>query len=162
MRPWSATIIPPQLDGRTLDLFCELLTELNADYLRQTPGVPDLYASGVRYASDAQALAGGPEDWPTIPWLIHRWNTARIGADCKKLAAWRAAELRVRGGEKRARCVAEASWDGRGGGRVLWHVSVKRQDGSIEDVSAHLGMHEHLAANPIPAALVAGRWLRRW
>lgn len=162
MRPWSATIIPPQLDKRTLDLFCELQTELNADYLRHHPGVPDLYASGVLYASDSQALSGGPEDWPTIPWVIHRWRAYRRGSDCKVLSAWRAAELRVRGGEKRARCVSESSWDGRGGGRVLWHVMVQRQDGSIEDVSAHLGMHEHLQANPLPAALVSGRRFRPW
>jgi hypothetical protein len=152
VRPWSATITPPTLDGRTLDAFCELLAQLNVWYLEDTPGCPDLYASGVRYASDAQAIAGGPEDWPAIPWLIFRWNRWGIGADCKKLASWRVAELRVRDRERGARCVHESRWEG---GRVLYHVLVQRADGSREDPSVALGMREYLARNPIPA-LVSG------
>jgi hypothetical protein len=100
VRPWSATVTPPVLDGRYLDSLCELLTQWNVLYLEDTPGVPDLYLSGVRYASDTQAIAGGPEEWLSIPWLIHRARTYGLGADCKKLCAWRAAELRVRDRER--------------------------------------------------------------
>ena len=152
MRPWSATLVPPLLDGRTLDAFCDLLTQLNVWYLEDTPGVPDLYASGVRYASDYEAIGGQPERWDSIPWLIARWRKHGIGADCKRLCAWRAAELRVRDRE-RARCTHTSRWEG---GRVLFHVLVERADGSLEDPSAILGMHEHLARNPLPPALVAG------
>lgn len=137
MRPWAATFTPALLDERTLELLCDTLTTLDVWYLREHPEAPLLYASGIRYASDADALEGHPESWVTIPWLIRRAASGK-GTDCKNLAAWRCAELRVRHGQPRARCVWSRFWDGR---RVIYHVAVQLEDGSVEDPSAILGMH---------------------
>lgn len=151
MRCWSACIVPPTLDGRTLDLLTESLTQLNCWFLEDNPDAPLLYASGVRYSHDEDALSGRPEQWHSIPHTIDRWERLGLGADCKRLAAWRCAELRVRHRE-RARCDHDEREDPYG--RLLFHVFVRRADGSIEDPSEILGMVEHVAANPLPAPML--------
>lgn len=132
MRPWSATITPPQLDRRTLALFCELLTELDAQYLADHPETPLLYESGVWYEPDEDAIMGEPESWRSIPWVIVDAKRGK-GADCKRLAAWRTAEARVRHGFSRAVCDSTVTW---GGDRWLYHVFTDLGDGTQEDPSA--------------------------
>jgi hypothetical protein len=168
MRPWAATITPPQLDARSLGLLCDTITQLNCWYLEDVPETPLIYLSGVRYGSDEDALAGGPEDWNCIPGVLADARRGK-GVDCKRLAAWRCAELRVRLGYRRARCVWTQAWDGE---RVLYHVFIEYGDGRAcscslfpslhaahEDPSAILGMH--LQQRPQPA-LVAGRRALAW
>lgn len=89
--------------------------------LANNPTVPPLYQAGVRYKRER------PDQWspPTDVWRRGR-------GDCEDLAAWRAAELRARG--EHARAVAYRS------GPRMWHVVVRRADGSIEDPSKKLGM----------------------
>jgi hypothetical protein len=106
------------------------LVALDRLYLRTHPRTPRLYQAGVRYLRDADfgtQKTPASELWLTIPDCI-----AAGGADCKVLAAWRCAELVERDGEA-AECVLSRSGN-------LWHVRVKRGDGSIEDPSKILGM----------------------
>jgi hypothetical protein len=89
---------------------------------REGRPLPPIYASGVRYdRRDASER-----------WQLPTETMARRRGDCEDLAAWRAAELRVRG--ERARVGVR-----RTGPRVL-HAVVVRGDGSIEDPSKRLGM----------------------
>jgi hypothetical protein len=134
--PWAALFVPTELTPRTLDMLCEMLVLDNVDYLRAHPETPPLYASGVRYEGEED---GGPEEWLSIP---HVLELARhgYGSDCKRLAAWRCAELRV-GGEG-ARCVWSAHPEG---DKLVLHVRVKRGSGHLEDPSEVLGMRDYYA-----------------
>lgn len=67
----------------------EALAESNLIYLAKNPRVPPLARAGIKYRHDKTER---PELWLSIPEVI-----ARGWADCKCLAAWRIAELRVRG-----------------------------------------------------------------
>jgi len=100
------------------------LTAYNAAWLRAHPSAPSLYAAGVRYARERR----GEERWQTLPELLR----AKRG-DCEDLACARAAELQVDGdewAEARARKVRQG----------LWHITVRRGDGTSEDPSRVLGM----------------------
>lgn len=134
-QPWAALVVPPDLDGQYLEEFCEFLTRLNERFLRAHPETPFLYKSGAFYRLQ-------PEYWLSVPWAIHAVRMG-VGLDCKSLSAWRVAELRVRFNEPRARCVwtAYPTTD-----KVVYHVWVQRGDGSFEDPSANLGMHQALAS----------------
>jgi hypothetical protein len=92
------------------------------------PDTPPLYTAGVRWQKETPTHGGHNEErFLTIPLVrMLGWG------DCDDLAAWRAAELQ-RSGE-RARAVVYAVRPG------LWHVVVRRGDGSIEDPSTRLGM----------------------
>lgn len=85
---------------------------------------PPLYMSGVRYRREPR----GGEDWQTADRVL-----ARMAGDCEDLAAWRAAELRVYGGEHAIATVKRT-------GPRMWHAVVLRADGSIDDPSRALGM----------------------
>jgi hypothetical protein len=129
VRQPGVVVLPQLLDGSTLEPLCEALTVINERYLRQVPRTPNLYESGVRYTLL-------PEYWMSIPWALW-YASLGYGVDCKVLAAWRAAELRVRYGERGARCV----WSKyEMPGKVVYHVRVRRADGRIEDPSVLLGM----------------------
>jgi hypothetical protein len=104
------------------------LTEINAAYLRANLNAPRLYSSGVRYRRDPN----GRELWWDIPVTLR----ARFG-DCKKLACWRAAELRER---DYINAVALPVLQSSAGGVVLVHVIVQLPDGRTEDPSRILGM----------------------
>lgn len=148
-QPWAALLVPPTLNEETLAVLCETLTLLDAIWLRDHPETPNLYDAGVRY----ELL---PEYWMSVPWAL-AWAARGRGLDCKVLAAWRAAELRVRGGEKSARCVYSKHL---APGKVVYHVRVRRADGSIEDPSARLGMQ-----SVIPPSFAGGpgsRGARPW
>lgn len=108
-------------------------------WLANYPQTPGIYASGVKYvpehpAFDKKTLG---EDWKTIPQLIVDGY-----GDCEDLAAWRAAELRVRGIPaipivKVRRLPNGGPW------RAHAVVSI---GGKIEDPSAKLGMYNYSAA----------------
>jgi hypothetical protein len=100
------------------------LTQTNVGYLREHRRVPALYDSGVYYCKDER---GKEKQWWDIPMVI-----ANGCADCKALAAWRAAELIVAG------YPAEPIVTTRDG--LLFHVIV-RVANQVEDPSALLGMH---------------------
>lgn len=130
MRLWLNICVP--VAGATgLEAALECLVALDRVYLRTHPRAPRIYDAGIRYLRDADGASQDTppsELWLTVPDCI-----AAGGADCKVLAAWRCAELRERDGELGARCVLSRV------GR-LWHVRVRRSDGTIEDPSRVLGM----------------------
>lgn len=107
-------------------MLLELLAKDEA-YLRENPQTPLLIDSGVRYEREPP----GQELWLTIPWVRLMGH-----GDCEDLACWRAAELRVRGEDARPFHTLRYTPKGR-----LYHIRVKRADGTIEDPSAALGMY---------------------
>lgn len=127
--PWAALYVPAELDVSTVEDFAEILTRQNVRYLMAHPETPLLYQSGAFYRIQ-------PEYWLSIPWALQATRQGR-GVDCKVLAAWRAAELRVFGGEPYTRCVGSEHPTPT---EILYHVRVLRQDGRLEDPSAALGM----------------------
>lgn len=103
-------------------------TDINEAYLRSRLNTPDLYESGVFYREDPP----GKEIWRDIPRIL------RVGhADCKKLAPWRAAELRVK---KSIAATAIPVLQTMASGVILVHVIVELPDGRTEDPSRILGM----------------------
>lgn len=113
-----------------LEAALEALVSLDRVYLRSHPSTPALYQAGVRYLRDVDERDQGrpaAELWYTIPDVLRSG-----GADCKCLAAWRVSELREAGEAARVYVVHPAP--------RLWHIQVRRSDGSIEDPSAILGM----------------------
>lgn len=87
---------------------------------------PPLYSGAVRYRTSR----GERGHWKTLRELME----SGFG-DCADLAAARVAELIVSGEDRRARPVVRSTK--RSG---LYHVVVRRKDGSIEDPSKILGM----------------------
>lgn len=124
--------LPSPACKQSLRIFVRALTAYNQMWLAKHPDTPDLYASGVRYATQPV----GMERFKTIPGVLEAGN-----GDCDQLACWRAAELRVR---HKVQALPEVIRISEG----LWHVFVVMPDGTAEDVSAHLGMH-------VPAVMVA-------
>jgi hypothetical protein len=104
----------------------EALTAVNVSWLREH-AAPWLYESGVRYEEEPP----GRDEWQDIPETLLR----REG-DCEDLACWRLAELRARSGEHALPFVKRAVH----GPRTIYHVAVRRADGSLEDPSRILGM----------------------
>lgn len=91
--------------------------------------VPCLYDSGVRYEEEPKNTI---EEFATIPVVLSRgWG------DCDDLAPWRVAELQEEGERAHIRVQWKKTRNGR-----LFHIVVRREDGSIEDPSAILGMYE--------------------
>ena len=111
----------------TLVRLLEALTAVNEAWLREHPSAPWLYESGVRYEEEPL----GRDDWQDIPETLARRN-----GDCEDLGCWRVAELRVRSGEHAVPFVRRAL----AGPRTVYHVAVRRADGTIEDPSRILGM----------------------
>lgn len=118
---------------RALDRWLEMLVQQNLDYLREHPETPRLRDSGVRYFHE-----GIVDEWMDIPEALHEGVT-----DCKSLAAWRVAELRLSGEDPDARCTKKLAVvdDPDAGQLMLYHVIVQRSDGCIEDPSTELGMN---------------------
>ena len=107
-------------------VMCGALTTLNRVFIqacaRLGRKVPELYKSGVYYHHEL-----GPERWWTIQDVLrHGW------ADCKSLAAYRAAELRERGIDATAVPIQKSAH--------LVHVVVRLPSGKCEDPSRVLGM----------------------
>ena len=120
-------VVGPANSQAGLEAFLGCLHSLNVLYLETQNGVPALYTSGVFYRRSPPFRQ--EERWLTIP------EVQRLGAgDCKHLAAWRSAELVASGEDARARPEIYLVRPG------LWHVVVRRGDGTIEDLSKNLGM----------------------
>ena len=102
------------------------LVDLNR-YLYRTRKLPPLYASGVRYAREADDyVARHPvEDWQAVDVL---YRTGK--GDCEDIASARCAELRNQGLPANIRLTRR--------GRI-WHVTVRVGD-KVEDPSRRLGM----------------------
>lgn len=111
-----------------LGAMLEALVIADAEYLRENPTTPRLYASGVVYKREAP----GRDKWQDLAQTIE----VRSG-DCEDLCAWRVGELRA-AGEAAARCDLIEFEEG---GVTFFHVVVVRGDGSTEDPSRLLGMH---------------------
>lgn len=125
-----------RLSSRELDrprayaaLIRAILTQLVALNVvaRKRGDVPELYQSGVRFRREPR----GVETFRDAP------NVFRVGhGDCAHLAAWRVADLRLRG--ERAALAVRARWTKRAPRRRVFHVMVRRQSGALEDPSAIL------------------------
>lgn len=104
------------------------LVAIDVLYLREHPGTPLLYHSGVVY----QREPPGQDDWDPVPIVLERGN-----GDCEDLAAWRCAEL-IRLGESASAIpkLVQSNPDG----TKLYHILVRRGNGTIEDPSRKLGM----------------------
>lgn len=123
-----------EITGPELARRLEHLTRVDVEFLAEHPRCPLLYQSGVRY----RRAPLGEECWLPIPWVLASYFSGGT-ADCKSLATWRAAELRMWG--EPARCFTTVSRrKGANLELVLYHVLVRRADGSDEDPSAILGM----------------------
>ena len=109
---------------RQLNVLTRALCALNVDWLRRHPNAPTLKASGVRYRT--QDI--GFEFFKMVPEII-----AAGSGDCDQLAAWRAAEIRVRYGVRAMPEVVQIS-------PRMFHAFVRFPNGRAEDISAHLGM----------------------
>ena len=106
----------------SLSAALEGLTAVNYLLLRNGK-TPPLYRAGVRYKREQP----GKEQWQTAR------EVYRAGfGDCEDLAAWRAAELRLKGEAARAVVVRV--------GPRQFHAIVKRANGQYEDPSRKLGM----------------------
>lgn len=115
-------VIKPILEAQVL---------VNQLFLR-THHVKPLYRSGVRYMNEPSGKHPDfkHEEFATIPIVLSRgWG------DCDDLAPWRVAELREHGERAKIRI----QWK-KTGKRKLFHIVVRRGDGSIEDPSRILGM----------------------
>jgi hypothetical protein len=110
--------------------FLHALTMANRVLLR-THHVPKIYEAGVRWQNEP--ADGSPEEFASCFVVISRgWG------DCDDLAPWRCAELREAGENARIRI----TWRKKRSGMRVYHVLVRRGDGSIEDPSALLGMND--------------------
>lgn len=107
-------------------------------WLKLYPETPTLYGSGVKYVPEHPAYDKWTkgEDWKTIPYvLVHGYG------DCEDLAAWRAAELRMKGIPARPRVRIRRLPSGVFRAHALVGIG-----GRIEDPSAKLGMYKYSAA----------------
>jgi hypothetical protein len=123
----------PQLK-RHARLFAEMVRSLlqalvmvNRIALKSDPRIPPLYSSGVRYIKEKP----GVETFRDLYLVL-----ANHGGDCAHLAAWRVAELQQAGENASIRI----QWKVTRRGIRLFHVVVRRGNGSIEDPSKLLGM----------------------
>jgi hypothetical protein len=121
-----------------LQLALDVSTLIAEHELRRNPGLPMLYKSGVRYAMDvclAGHVPGACERFLSPLQGLAEVRSGKIaGLDCDDLGPWRAAECRVRLGDRRARAYPITSPG------IGWHILVRRGDGTIEDPSRRLGM----------------------
>lgn len=138
-----------KISGNTADwsedivlLLIKALVYANLVYLTTHPNAPKLYESGVRYIREPL----GTEYFQNIPSVMKTG-----GADCEDLASWRVAEL-IMQGEMAVPAVKVTVKDD---GFRLYHIQVRRGDGSIEDPSALLGMKTRYP-EPAPKSVMVG------
>lgn len=105
-------------------------------WLRRHPETPGIYQAGVHYEEEPP----GREDWQDIPSTIRRGN-----GDCEDLAAWCAAQRRVR---QSLKAFPSFIWRRRPSGAYLYHIQTTYPDvltgkPVVEDPSRVLGMGSH-------------------
>lgn len=121
----------PELFASAIRHFLEGVIEINRASIRAGQIGP-LYQSGVVYQDE-------PPDYESI---VDALTTYSYGVgDCAHLSAWRVAELREAG--ENASITIEWNESIYEPDFLLYHVQVRRGDGSIEDPSALLGMHSY-------------------
>lgn len=123
----SFTTISSEEKILVLEAMLEALILANVFYLRRTPNCTPLYNAGVPYVEEPP----GRDNWQDIPRTI-----ALREGDCEDLATWRVAELRVRFKEDAKPYVTSKKI----GDFTLYHIQVRRADGTVEDPSKILGM----------------------
>lgn len=128
MARWRALFEPPELSDLVVRELLRALFVIDLDWLVRHPQTPRLYASGVRYEREPF------ERWRSVPVCLEE-----LAGDCEDLSCWRAAELVLHDGDRDARPAWTKKWSHRRGG-WLFHIVVRRGDGSIEDPSKALGM----------------------
>lgn len=117
--------------ARAVRFFAEACIMVNQDYLREI-GAPSLYASGVEYRMSYD----NPTELVDIPIIIKRGY-----AYCLSLSCWRVAELRNSGDDRNAAiAIRWKTVDVDGHKKRLFHVLVRRGNGTLEDPSKILGM----------------------
>lgn len=123
-----------QVAAETVIETIEDLYEILMGYARanarqyQRGDLPPLYKANVRYQREPRLPNGGRAN----RWLTVRQIYRKKRADCEDLAAARCGELIAKGEDARI----DIKYVRPG----LFHIRVKREDGSIEDPSAILGM----------------------
>lgn len=126
------SVVMPFKGAEDIQLALDCLTTYNEHWLRRNPRAPSLYSSGVVWKRDvclAPNVAGACERFVALPLLLQDGF-----GDCDDLGPARAAELRVRFNEPKARAFPIRSPG------IGWHILVRRQDGTTEDPSKRLGM----------------------
>jgi hypothetical protein len=120
----------PRLFGEAVRVLTDEIARENEVALRSDPRVPRLYESGVYYK---MVLREGLT-------FVDLFEVLRKGyGHCQHLVGWRVAELRVRDGERGAQPAVKWRHNARTK-RIVFHVVVRRADGSVEDPSKLLGM----------------------
>jgi hypothetical protein len=106
----------------------QALVMVNRIELRSDKKIPPLYKAGVRYQREGR----GKESFQDVYNVLAN----KVG-DCEDLCAWRVAELQEAGENASIR----VKWaENRKTGKKLFHIQVRRGNGSIEDPSRLLGM----------------------
>lgn len=103
---------------------------LIADRKAQGKPLPSIYSGIVRYQNE---VPGKPDECVDIPTIIQRGH-----GDCLHLSCWRVAELREKG--EKARIIITRQRSKITPNKRIFHVLVRRGDGSKEDPSKLLGM----------------------
>lgn len=121
--------------ARCVRALCELAVMSNRSYLHSHPRTPALYESGVVYQNEPIGL---PDELVDIPAIRRKgWG------DCLHLVAWRVAELRENGEDAKPRITCKRmkkNVRGKIKNIRMFHVLVRRADGSVECPSRILGM----------------------
>lgn len=120
-----AFLVAPLRDERDVRAMLAALVAGNVHYLR-TRRLPALYGGSIVYRREARSDEGRREWWATAPVVASRGF-----GDCEDLACYRAAELQLSGDAATVEVIKF---------RSVWHIVVRRADGSIEDPSRLLGM----------------------
>ena len=123
----SFDVLGSDAQARVLERLLEALIEADIEYLRACPSTPSLYESGVVYEEEP----GERDNWQDIP------ETLGLGTgDCEDLGCWRIAELRFRAQEHATAFITWREVEE----RTVYHIAVRRSDGTVEDPSRLLGM----------------------
>jgi len=133
--------VPDELDDHdrkaALDAALESVTRTNTGLIRSgavPPAAGQIRAGRVRWRPEPP----GDEHFDLPHTML-----ARGHGDCDDLAPWHAGSLRASGVDPGAIAIVKKS------GPKRWHAVVQRSDGSIEDPSAHAGMHEYQRAHGV-------------
>ena len=121
----------------------EVLVRVNRRYLRKHPETPRIYEADISYRRETTV-----EEFNSIPVILKAG-----GGDCDDLSPWRVAELIERDREPaRIYITCAETQDGMGEAKRLYHIRLKRADGTIEDPSEVLGMHRPLPDGWLPVS----------
>lgn len=118
--------MPVDAQANVLAAMLQALVLADAEYLRANPSTPPLYKAGVKYLREPP----GTDNWQDIPRTLELKS-----GDCEDLAAWRTAELNAAGEAAHVELIHFVEE-----GVTLFHVVVRRADGTKEDPSNLLGM----------------------